>query len=165
MPSGTTELGSSLADATPRAAPGVPLAYQPLCRRPSIGDNNHCGALTRWSHVNLRSGLPLRIFRPCRAACQGHHSLPNRPRAWLISCETWPFAYLPNFVENAAIDLLQITWASSAVYEQWFGRSFVVMDAQFCGETFKSLLLQTRTARFRTALKSGIERPGPVCAG
>ena len=39
-----------------RAAPAVPLVYQPLCWRPSICDNNHCGALTRWSHVNLRSG-------------------------------------------------------------------------------------------------------------
>jgi hypothetical protein len=58
-----------------RAAPAVPLVYQPLCWRPSICDNSHCGALTRWSHVNLRSGWPIRIFRPRATACQGHHPL------------------------------------------------------------------------------------------
>src|SRR5271168_4466988 len=26
-----------------RAAPGVPLVYQPLCWRPSVYDSNHCG--------------------------------------------------------------------------------------------------------------------------
>jgi hypothetical protein len=45
-----------------RAAPGVPLVYQPLCWRPSVCDSNHCGTMSRWSHVNLRSGLLPSIF-------------------------------------------------------------------------------------------------------
>ena len=45
-----------------RAAPGVPLVHQPLYWRPSVCDSNRCGTMSRWSHVNLRSGLVPSIF-------------------------------------------------------------------------------------------------------
>jgi len=44
------------------AAPGVPFVPLPLCRRPNVNASNHHGILTRWSHLNLRSSLPMYIF-------------------------------------------------------------------------------------------------------
>jgi hypothetical protein len=49
-------------NATRGAAPGVLFACQPLCWRPNACNSNHYGTLTRWSHVNLRSGLGSLIF-------------------------------------------------------------------------------------------------------
>jgi hypothetical protein len=59
-----------------RAAPGVPLVYRPLCWHPSARNINHCGTLTRWSHVNLRSRSIDSWIAP--VGCQGHHPLAER---------------------------------------------------------------------------------------
>jgi hypothetical protein len=58
----------------------VPLVYQPLCWRPSVCDSNHCGTMSRWSHVNLRSGLVPSIF-----GCARRLSRPSssRRRSWV----------------------------------------------------------------------------------
>jgi hypothetical protein len=84
-PSGTAGLGSYPIDA--RAAPGLPFVYQPLCWRPNVCDSNHCGTLSRWSHVNLRSGLVSSIF-----GCTGRLSRPSSSRRTIWVPRTSPQA-------------------------------------------------------------------------
>jgi hypothetical protein len=53
-----------------KAAPGVPFVFSPLCWHPNVCVGNHRGSVTRWSHVNLRSGLHMLMFGRGPGRCQ-----------------------------------------------------------------------------------------------
>ena len=98
MQAGDGQLGSCLTDATREAAPGKPLVKLPLCCRPNGLRNSHRGPLTRWNHLDLRTGKVAVKFWTNKSDCQacgGASAAQAKKRAGTAAMRLWIFAPWP----------------------------------------------------------------------